>query len=107
MLPFTRDDALNLLKKYNAEPFHIRHGLTVEAVMRQFALKNGGDPDLWGMVGLLHDVDFEKFPERRRTSSARSAATPTAAPPTSSRRMTWRRPSSPWTSSPASSARPS
>ena len=64
MLPFTRDDALDLLKKYNAEPFHIRHGLTVEAVMRQFALKNGGDPDLWGMVGLLHDVDFEKFPER-------------------------------------------
>ena len=64
MLPFTRDDALSLLKKYNAEPFHIRHGLTVEAVMRLFALKNGGDPDLWGMVGLLHDVDFEKFPER-------------------------------------------
>ena len=64
MLPFTRDQALSLLKKYNAEPFHVRHGLTVEAVMRQFALKNGQDPELWGMVGLLHDVDFEKYPDR-------------------------------------------
>ena len=64
MLPFTRDQAIDLLKKYNTEPFHIRHALTVEAVMRQFALKNGGDPDLWAMVGLLHDVDFEKYPER-------------------------------------------
>ena len=64
MLPFTRDQALSLLKKYNTEPFHIRHGLTVEAVMRQFALKNGQDPELWGMVGLLHDVDFEKYPDR-------------------------------------------
>ena len=64
MLPFTRDQALALLKKYNDEPFHVRHGLTVEAVMRQFALKNGQDPELWGMVGLLHDVDFEKYPDR-------------------------------------------
>ncbi len=64
MLPFTRDQALSLLKKYNTEPFHVRHGLTVEAVMRQFALKNGQDPELWGMVGLLHDVDFEKYPDR-------------------------------------------
>ena len=64
MLPFTRDQALALLKKYNHDPFHIRHGLTVEPVMRQFALKNGGDPDLWAMVGLLHDVDFEKYPEQ-------------------------------------------
>ena len=56
MLPFTRDQALALLKKYNTEPFHVRHALTVEAVMRQFALKNGGDPDLWAMVGLVMGV---------------------------------------------------
>ena len=64
MLPFTRDQAFALLKKYNAEPFHIRHALTVEAVMREFARKNGEDADYWGLVGLLHDVDFERFPER-------------------------------------------
>ncbi len=64
MLPFTREQALALLKKYNTEPFHIRHALTVEAVMRQFALKDGGDPALWAMAGLLHDVDFERYPER-------------------------------------------
>ena len=64
MLPFTREQALALLRKYNTEPFHIRHALTVEAVMRQFALKAGQDASLWAMVGLLHDVDFERYPER-------------------------------------------
>lgn len=61
----TRDEALTLLKKYNHEPFHIQHALTVEAVMRWFAEKLGYDMevDYWGMVGLLHDVDFEMYPE--------------------------------------------
>lgn len=62
----TREAALSLLKKYNQEHFHIQHALTVEAVMRWFAneLGYGGDADFWATVGLLHDVDFEKFPEQ-------------------------------------------
>ena len=55
--------ALALLKKYNKEPFHILHGLTVEGTMRWYAQELGFDPDLWGLCGLLHDVDFEMFPE--------------------------------------------
>ncbi len=61
----TRDDALKLLKKYNKEEFHIIHALTVEGVMRYFAdeLGYGEDVDFWGVCGLLHDVDFECYPE--------------------------------------------
>ena len=61
----TRDQALRLLKKYNKEPFHIQHGLTVEGVMRWFAqeLGYGENVDFWGLCGLLHDVDFEMYPE--------------------------------------------
>ena len=61
----TRDAALALLRKYNAEPFHILHGLTVEGAMRWYAneLGYGEDADFWATVGLLHDVDFEKWPE--------------------------------------------
>lgn len=64
-LNITRDDALNLLKKYNKEEFHILHALTVEGVMRYFAneLGYGDDADFWAITGLLHDVDFEKYPE--------------------------------------------
>ena len=58
-----RKEALNLLKKYNQEEFHIRHALTVEGVMRHFAQELNYDADFWGIVGLLHDVDFEKYPE--------------------------------------------
>lgn len=58
-----RNEALNLLKKYNQEEFHIRHALTVEGVMRYFAKELGYDEDFWGIVGLLHDIDFEKYPE--------------------------------------------
>ena len=60
-----RSAALALLRKYNAEPFHIQHGLTVEGVMRWYAqeLGYGEDADFWAAVGLLHDVDFEKWPE--------------------------------------------
>lgn len=61
----TRIEALELLKKYNKEPFHILHGLTVEGVMRWYAneLGYGEDADYWAIVGLLHDVDFEVYPE--------------------------------------------
>ena len=61
----TRQEALALLQKYNQEPFHIQLGLTVEGVMRYFAreLGYGEEEDFWGMVGLLHDVDFEQYPE--------------------------------------------
>ena len=57
------DDVKNILKKYNQEPFHIQHALTVEGVMRWFARENQEDEDFWGLAGLLHDVDFEKWPE--------------------------------------------
>lgn len=62
----TRPQALALLQKYNQEPFHILHALTVEGVMRHFAqeLGFGEDADFWGLCGLLHDVDFEKYPEQ-------------------------------------------
>lgn len=61
----TREAALGLLRKYNQESFHILHGLTVEGVMRYFAkeLGYGTEADFWGLCGLLHDVDFEKYPE--------------------------------------------
>ena len=58
-----REVAFNLVKKYNEEPFHIRHALTVEGAMKYFARKNNEDENFWGCVGLLHDVDFEKWPE--------------------------------------------
>ena len=60
----TRAQALALLQKHNREPFHIFHGLTVEGTMRYFAREMGEDEDFWGLVGLLHDVDFEKYPEQ-------------------------------------------
>ena len=63
-MKLTRPQALALLQKYNKEPFHIQHALTVEGVMRWFARENGEDADFWGLCGLLHDVDFEKYPEQ-------------------------------------------
>ncbi|MBQ9882518.1 MAG: hydrolase [Synergistes sp.] len=60
----SREAALELLKKYNKEEFHILHALTVEGVMRWYAKDLGcGDEDYWGTVGLLHDIDFEMWPE--------------------------------------------
>lgn len=58
-----RETAVALLKKYNQEEFHLRHSVTVEAVMRHFAEKKGEDVEFWGLACLLHDVDFEKYPE--------------------------------------------
>lgn len=60
----TRAQAMALLQKYNQESFHIFHGLTVEGTMRYFAREMGENEDFWGLVGLLHDVDFEKYPEQ-------------------------------------------
>lgn len=61
----SREDALELLKKYNKEPFHIQHALTVEGVMKWYAneLGYGEDAEFWGIVGLLHDIDFEEYPD--------------------------------------------
>ena len=61
----TRDEAYALLTEYNKEPFHLEHAETVEKTMMYFAdkLGYGGDRDFWGIVGLLHDLDFEMYPE--------------------------------------------
>lgn len=61
----TRDEAWTLLNQYNHEPFHLQHAETVEGVMRWYAqeLGYGDEVDFWGTVGLLHDIDFEQWPE--------------------------------------------
>ncbi len=61
----TREQAWDLLQKYNKEPFHLQHALTVEGVMRWYAkeLGYGAEEDFWGITGLLHDIDFELYPE--------------------------------------------
>lgn len=64
-MELTREQALGLLQKYNKEQFHIQHALTVEGVMRWYAneLGYGENADFWAMAGLLHDIDFEMYPE--------------------------------------------
>ncbi len=61
----SREKALEVLKQYNAEPFHLRHAFTVEAVMGWYAdeLGYGEDKEFWATAGLMHDVDFEKWPD--------------------------------------------
>ena len=61
----SRDAAFQLLKEHNKDAFHIQHAITVEAVMKWFAQDQGfGDEaEYWGIVGLLHDIDFEEYPE--------------------------------------------
>ena len=59
----TREAALDLLREYNKEPFHILHALTVEGVMKWYAAENNEDTEYWGIVGLLHDIDFELYPD--------------------------------------------
>ncbi len=65
MSNITRNEAFELLKEYNQDKFHIKHALTVEGVMKYFAEKLGyeDEKEFWGIVGLLHDLDFEKYPE--------------------------------------------
>ena len=62
----TRDDAWALLTEYNQDPFHLEHAQIVEQTMRYFAdkLGYGDEQDFWGIVGLLHDLDFEQFPDQ-------------------------------------------
>ena len=62
-MELNRGQALALLKKYNTEPFHIQHALTVEGVMRWYAQQNSEDVEFWGLCGLLHDIDFELYPD--------------------------------------------
>ena len=65
-MELTREQAMALLRKYNTESFHIQHALTVEGVMRWYAndLGFGEDADFWALCGLLHDIDFELYPEQ-------------------------------------------
>jgi predicted hydrolase (HD superfamily) len=62
---FTREQAWNLFLKYNKDPFHIQHALTVEGVMKWYAkeLGFGDEADFWAIVGMLHDIDFGEYPE--------------------------------------------
>ena len=61
-----RQQAWDLLKQYNKDPFHLQHALTVEGVMRWFAQDQGfaAEEEFWGIVGLLHDIDFEQYPDQ-------------------------------------------
>lgn len=63
----SREDAFELLKKYNQDRFHLQHALTVEGVMKWYATELGyqDDAEYWGIVGLLHDIDFEQYPEQQ------------------------------------------
>lgn len=63
MASIMREDAIKLFKKYNVELSLFKHACSVEAVMRYYAKLNGEDPDEWGMVGLLHDLDYEQYPD--------------------------------------------
>jgi predicted hydrolase (HD superfamily) len=60
----TREEALTLLKQYNQNEALLRHALAVEAVMRYCARKRGQDQEQWGVIGLVHDLDYEQFPDR-------------------------------------------
>ena len=60
----TREEAFALLKRYNRSEGLIAHALAVEGVMRYFAPRYGGDPDEWGIIGLVHDLDYEQHPEQ-------------------------------------------
>ena len=66
----TRDEALVLYKTYNESDSLTKHALAVEGVMRHYAEKYGEDVEKWGVVGLLHDLDYEQFPEQHCTKSA-------------------------------------
>jgi predicted hydrolase (HD superfamily) len=64
-LSINREDAWNLFTQHNKDPFHIQHALTVEGVMKWYANELGysEDAEFWAIVGMLHDIDFEEFPE--------------------------------------------
>lgn len=60
----TREETLGLLKEFNTNPSHINHALAVEAVMKYIARKRGENEDKWGIIGLIHDLDYEKYPDQ-------------------------------------------
>jgi predicted hydrolase (HD superfamily) len=68
----SRDRAWDLFRRYNRDPFHIRHALTVEGVMRWYAVElgHGGEEEFWGITGLLHDIDFEQYPDQHCIKAA-------------------------------------
>jgi putative nucleotidyltransferase with HDIG domain len=66
----TREEALALLKEFNRSEGLVKHGLAVEAAMRYIARKRGQDADLWGLVGLVHDLDYERFPQEHCKKTA-------------------------------------
>ncbi len=68
--PPTRQQAYDLLTRYNQSESLIKHALSVEGVMRHFARRGGHDPEMWGIVGLVHDLDYEQFPEQHCRKSA-------------------------------------
>ena len=81
-MELTREAALALLQKYNKEPFHIQHALTVEGVMRWYAneLGFGSEAGFWAMAGLLHDVDFEQYPDQHCKKAPELLAEVNASP---------------------------
>jgi putative nucleotidyltransferase with HDIG domain len=66
----TRDEAMALLREFNQGKGLVRHALAVEAVMRHVARNRGADPDVWGIVGLIHDLDYEQFPDQHCAKTA-------------------------------------
>ena len=95
----TREQALDLLVKYNKDTFHLEHALTVEGTMGWYARELGyGDEEaFWRLVGLLHDVDFEQWPEQHCQKAPELLAMAFAV--TCSQSMTWKRCSLPSMSS--------
>ncbi|MEW6751969.1 MAG: HD domain-containing protein [Candidatus Latescibacterota bacterium] len=67
----TREQALALLQQYNSNPALLNHARAVEATLRHMAGQRGGDPDEWGLVGLIHDLDYEQFPQEHCQQTAR------------------------------------
>lgn len=65
----TREEAFELLKKYTKSDSLINHALSVEAVLRHFAEKHGEDPEKWGVIGLVHDIDYEMYPNEHCTKA--------------------------------------
>jgi putative nucleotidyltransferase with HDIG domain len=68
--PPTREEAFALLTEYNQNESLIKHALAVEGVMRHFARRRGADEHTWGIVGLIHDLDYERYPEQHCTKTA-------------------------------------
>ena len=66
----TREEAWKLLNEYNKSDALLKHGLAVEGVMRHFAEMNGEDTEKWGVIGLLHDLDYEMYPEKHCVKTA-------------------------------------